>query len=81
MPDNTKPETVAPAPLAAAQQTVTVVIQQQDRAGEAAQAMLEGKALQMDETVTGGKYLVNGVRVNANGDPVSTPLAANEALR
>ena len=81
MPDNTKPETVAPAPLAAAVPPVTVVIQQQDRAGEAAQAMLDGKALQMDETVVGGKYSVNGVLVNANGEPVGTKLAANEALR
>lgn len=58
----------------AAQPPVTVVLQQQDKHAEAAANMAAGKALAMDETVPGGIYIVNGQRVNSNGDPVGTSL-------
>lgn len=54
----------------AAQPPVTVVIQQPDRAADGARAMAEGRALNMDTTVPGGKYLVNDVLVNADGQPI-----------
>lgn len=48
---------------------VTVVMQQDDRAGQAARAMADGKALEMDTTVPGGRYQVAGEWVDANGNP------------
>jgi hypothetical protein len=75
MPEDKETKNAAPEPASQAQPPVQVVIQQQDRAGEAARSMLEGRALAMDTAdVPGGRYLVNGKEVNANGHPVGSPL-------
>jgi hypothetical protein len=63
--DKQEPQVAAPV-----QTPVTVVIQQDDRAAQAAAAMAEGQALQMDTTVPGGKYKVDGQWLDANGQPV-----------
>jgi hypothetical protein len=51
-------------------QAVNVTIVQPDRAAEGARAMAEGKELAMDVTVPGGKYLVGGQFVDADGNPL-----------
>ncbi len=51
-------------------QPVTVVIQQNDRAADAAAAMVEAHELAMDTTRDGGDYIVGGVHVDANGEPL-----------
>ena len=58
-----------PQPQAQAQ-PVTVVMQADDRSVRAAEAMADGKALEMDVTVPGGKYKVGDMFVNANGEPL-----------
>lgn len=57
-------------PKAAAQQPVVVNIVQPDRAAEGAKAMAEGRALNMDETTPGGRYLKGEQLVNADGEPI-----------
>jgi hypothetical protein len=51
-------------------QPITVNIVQPDRAAEGARAMEEGRALNMDETVPGGRYRVGDKFVNADGEPI-----------
>jgi len=63
--DQSKSDQAPPAP-----QPVTVVMQAEDRTAQAAKAMSDGIALQMDTTVAGGKYKVNDQWVNANGEPL-----------
>lgn len=57
----------APAPSPA---PVTVVMQATDRNAEAAKAMADGAALGMDRGAAGGRYLVDGRLVDANGAQV-----------
>jgi len=52
------------------QQPIVVNLIQPDNASEGARQMAAGRALNMDTTVPMGKYLVNGVLVNANGAPL-----------
>lgn len=54
----------------AAGQPVVVNLITPDRNAEGARAMAEGRALQMDTTVAGGRYVVNGQTVDANGEPI-----------
>jgi hypothetical protein len=51
-------------------QPVTVNLIQPDRAAEGARAIEEGRALQMDTTVPGGRYRVGDQIVDANGEPI-----------
>lgn len=70
MSDKTKTD-AQPQPAQPAQpQNVTVNLVQPDRSAEGARAVLEGRALEMDKTVAGGKYEVGGVLVNADGVPL-----------
>lgn len=57
------------------QPPVNVTIQQQDRAGDAAKSMAEAKALAMDTTIPGGRYLVGGVLVDADGKAIKDKTA------
>jgi len=50
----------------------TVVVQQQDRNAEAAAAMADGKALEMDTTDAGGRYKVGDRFVDANGNEIKS---------
>lgn len=45
----------------------TVVVQQEDRNAMAAAAMADGKAMEMDTTVAGGRYKVGDTWRDANG--------------
>lgn len=69
--DDPKP-TTAPQPNATSStgQPIVVNLVQPDRAAEGARAMAEGRALNMDETVPGGRYLVGGQLVDADGKPI-----------
>ncbi len=67
---NTPNDTDAPKPAPSQPQPVTVVMQADDRNVRAAEAMTEGKALEMDVTVPGGKYKVGNTFVDANGEPL-----------
>lgn len=53
-----------------ASQPVVVNLITPDKNAEGARAMAEGRALEMDKTIPMGRYLVNGVEVNANGEPL-----------
>jgi hypothetical protein len=69
MPEQAKAQDKTDA-TAPAQPPVTVVIQQPDLAAAGAKAMEEGRALQMDKTVPGGRYRVGDQFVNADGEPI-----------
>lgn len=51
-------------------QPVTVNIIQPDKAAEAAQAVIDGQNLRMDYAKDGGRYIINGQTVDANGNAV-----------
>jgi hypothetical protein len=73
MTDKTKATTEA-APGQASTPQVVYVRDPANPAQIAAENMLKGRELNMDETVPGGRYLRNGVAVDANGDPVKEPV-------
>jgi hypothetical protein len=70
-PATTDEQTAVAEPQATTTSTqpVTVILQQPNLAAEGARAMAEGRALNMDETVPGGKYRVGNKLVDANGEP------------
>ncbi len=63
-------ETVTPTSTPAPIQPIIVNVTTPNRLDEAAKNLADAAALEMDKTVAGGKYLVNGVMVNADGEPI-----------
>ena len=51
-------------------QPVTVNIVQPDKAAEAAANITAGYELNQHETIAGGRYMVRGQLVNADGEPI-----------
>ena len=63
MTDKAKTETAGGQP-------VTVNFITPDKAAEAAQAVIDGQNLRMDYAKDGGRYIINGQTVDANGNAV-----------
>lgn len=76
--DEKAPAKDAAAPATGASQPVTVNIVQPDRAAEGARAMADGRALEMDKTVPGGRYRVGDAIVNADGKPIEEKPAGDQ---
>lgn len=69
------------AATTSASQPITVNVTTPNRADEAAKNLADAAGLEMDKTVVGGKYVVNGKTVNADGDPIKNEKAESEPAK